>query len=758
MYKSYKNQKITAIVENVINGSMLRLLLLPFYREIVLKIAGVQSPLLRRQGDEPFAREAQFTSERYLLQRRVEIIFTAFEPSKKDNKASNAIFHGEVILSEKSIGELLLSSGLAEYVEWSAPKEKREVYRRLQTQAQQQALRIWSAAGKIASGKTQMPASSQPRSQRNFTGIVKEVPNGSAIVVLNESVTPPQLVSVTFSSINVPRLGVRDKPDEPFAWEAREFVRKKLIGKRVNVSLDYVRPEINLDEREKGKAKAQEGNEKGQPRILPEKSFYTVLLKGKNIALALVEHGYATVLDHWGSDRSPHYDALFLAQDRAKKRALGLHGNPEQFEKHYTNDVSRVAKKAKSIFATLARKDERLQAIVEYVISGSRVKLNIPAHNILVTFCLAGARCEGVPREEEIAEGKEVPLFAIEARDFTRNLCLHFDVEVELDGQEKSGAFRGFLWVNGKSLATLLLHQGLAKYTRCSRYADDFQAAENEAKQARRGIWHDYDPVKEAEERQKREEALAAAAKPRKELVQVTEVIDGRCCYVHILNDEHKKLGEMMTAIGSRDWASLPPYAPQIEEPVLAQFPADGLWYRAKVLSILDNGDVDLIYADYGNADIVPGSLIRKLDPEFGLDVLPWQARQSYLAYIQTRSIDEEWGREAALAFKDLVWDKTLLATIEYRDGDRYYISLWHSDSYLYVNAELVKAGLAKVEKRLPRNTQPEFISYLHDQQNDAFRNHRGLWEYGDDGEDDALEDAKEFGRAGKPKGNKAGK
>ena len=40
----------------------------------------------------------------------------------------------------------------------------------------------------------------------------------------------------------MPRIGRRDTPDEPFAFGAREFLRKKVIGKRVSFRIEYVVP------------------------------------------------------------------------------------------------------------------------------------------------------------------------------------------------------------------------------------------------------------------------------------------------------------------------------------------------------------------------------------------------------------------------------------------------------------------------------------------------------------------------------------
>lgn len=138
-YTREKGKKLNGIVEAVLSGSMMRVLLLPTYREVVIKIAGAQAPATKRgkkeEDAEPFAKEAQWTTERYTLHRRVHVTFTAFEPGKEaDEKRSamHAIYHADIELGGKSIGELLLSSGLAKFVEWTLPKEKHEAYRQLE--------------------------------------------------------------------------------------------------------------------------------------------------------------------------------------------------------------------------------------------------------------------------------------------------------------------------------------------------------------------------------------------------------------------------------------------------------------------------------------------------------------------------------------------------------------------------------------------------------------------------------------------------
>lgn len=42
-------------------------------------------------------------------------------------------------------------------------------------------------------------------------------------------------------SVRAPRAGGRDRAPEPYGLDAREFLRKKLIGKEVTVKMEYTR-------------------------------------------------------------------------------------------------------------------------------------------------------------------------------------------------------------------------------------------------------------------------------------------------------------------------------------------------------------------------------------------------------------------------------------------------------------------------------------------------------------------------------------
>lgn len=98
--------------------------------------------------------------------------------------------------------------------------------------------------------------------------------------------------------------GFRPLYDIPYMFDAREFLRKKLIGQTVQVTVDYIQPANN---------------------DFPEKSCCTVVIGGINVAEALVSKGLATVVRYSADNdqRSSKYDDLLAAEDKAIKSNKG---------------------------------------------------------------------------------------------------------------------------------------------------------------------------------------------------------------------------------------------------------------------------------------------------------------------------------------------------------------------------------------------------------------------------------------------------
>lgn len=87
---------------------------------------------------------------------------------------------------------------------------------------------------------------SAPKQQAGgwLSGIIKEVPSGDTVVIKAATKSTTGIAPekrVTLSSLTAPRLGRRDgsTTDEPFAWQSREFLRRKAIGQPVVFRVDY---------------------------------------------------------------------------------------------------------------------------------------------------------------------------------------------------------------------------------------------------------------------------------------------------------------------------------------------------------------------------------------------------------------------------------------------------------------------------------------------------------------------------------------
>uniref|UniRef100_A0A336MZY1 CSON010985 protein n=1 Tax=Culicoides sonorensis TaxID=179676 RepID=A0A336MZY1_CULSO len=90
----------------------------------------------------------------------------------------------------------------------------------------------------------------------------------------------------------------------PYLFECREFLRKKLIGKKVSCKLDY----------------STTGKDNQQ-----DKYYYTVMIGGCNIAESLVSQGLATVIRYRqdNDQRSSHYNELLNAELIASREGKG---------------------------------------------------------------------------------------------------------------------------------------------------------------------------------------------------------------------------------------------------------------------------------------------------------------------------------------------------------------------------------------------------------------------------------------------------
>lgn len=88
--------------------------------------------------------------------------------------------------------------------------------------------------------------------------------------------------------------------------------------------------------------------------------------------------------------RSSRYDELLAAEAKASKALKGVFAKKD-IPQHRVNDLSADPTRAKQFLSSLQRTG-KMEAIVEFVTSGSRLRLYIPKETCLITFLLAGVQ------------------------------------------------------------------------------------------------------------------------------------------------------------------------------------------------------------------------------------------------------------------------------------------------------------------------------------------------------------------------------
>ncbi|CAF1880639.1 unnamed protein product [Brassica oleracea] len=789
-----KGKPMEGVVEQVRDGSTIRVYLLPEFQFVQVFVAGIQSPSMGRRntngnvvetvpaesnGDasgesrgpltsaqrlaasaassvevsaDPFAAEAKYFTEHRVLSRDVRVVLEGVD---KFNNLIGSVHYsdGEAV---KDLGLELVENGLAKYVEWSANMMEEEAKRKLKAaelQCKKDRVKMWASYVPPATN-------SKALHDQNFTGKVVEVVSGDCVVVADDAIpygSPAAERRVNLSSIRCPKMGNprREEKPAPYAREAREFLRQRLIGKQVIVQMEYSR-----------KVTPGEGATTTADRIM---DFGSVFIPspskgdteevttasaisgtqpaGVNIAELLLSRGFGNVVRHRDfEERSNHYDALLAAESRALSGKKGIHSAKESPAMHITDLTVAAAKKAKDFLPSLQR-IRRIPAVVEYVLSGHRCKLYIPKLTCSIAFAFSGVRCPG--RGEP---------FSDEAISVMRRRIMQRDVEIEVETVDRTGTFLGSMWEGRTNVATVLLEAGLAKM-QTSFGADRIveahilEQAERTAKNQKLKIWENYVEGQEVsngsttvETRQK--ETLKVA---------VTEVLGGGRFYVQSVGDQRiSSIQNQLASLSVKDAPIIGSFNPKRGDIVLAQFSLDNSWNRAMIVSApreaIQSPDekLEVFYIDYGNQELVPYSAIRPIDPS--VSSAPGLAQLCRLAYIKVPSLEEDFGPEAGeyLHTVTLGSGKEFKAVIEERDtsggkvkgqgtGTELAVTLIAADEEISVNAAMLQEGIAKMEKRrrFEHKDKQAVLDALEKFQEEARKARTGIWQYGDVESDD---------------------
>ncbi|KAI9695869.1 MAG: hypothetical protein M1836_005986 [Candelina mexicana] len=724
----HKGQAIDAIVEKVLSGDRLivRLILGPTkHQQTMLLIAGIRAPTTKRtnpsdgkeQSGEPFGEEAQQFVETRLLQRNVKVEILGTTPQ---NQLVGTVKH-----PNGSIAEFIVKAGLARCTDFHSTMLGGDMAPLRQAEK-------LAKDGKLGMFKGHIAAKGAGASA-NAAAVVSRVQTADTVYLRNKAGAERR---VNLSSVRQPK--PTDPKQAPFAADAKEFLRKRLIGKHVRATVDGRRP-------------AQDGYD--------EREMATLVYNDKNIALLLVENGYASVIRHRrdDEDRSPIYDELLTAEEAAQKEGKGMYAAKPPAAKQYV-DYSETLQKAK-IQLSLLQRQRKVPAIVDFVKSGSRFTVLIPRENAKLTFVLSGIR---VPKSARGPNDTAEP-FGQEAHDFANRRCMQRDVEIDVENTDKVGGFIGTLYINRESLAKLLVEEGLASVhgysAEQSGNANELFAAEQKAKNAKKGMWHDWDPSKEQDGAE--EEAAptngtngiirdSAAAQRKKDYrdVIVTHVDETARLKLQQVGGGTAALTDLMKSFRSfhlnkANDAPLPG-PPKAGDFVAAKFTEDGEWYRGRIRrNDREAKQAEVLYVDYGNSETLPWSRLRPLSqPQFSPQKLKPQAVDAALSFLQFPT-SPEYLEEAVYYIGKETNDKQLVANVDYiaPEGTLHVTLLdpkVSSSLNQSFNSDVIAEGLAMVPRKLKpwEKAAGDVLGPLKEKEEQAKNERKGMWEYGDLTED----------------------
>ena len=544
------------------------------------------------------------------------------------------------------------------------------------------------------------------------------------------------LKKVSLASVRSPRVGNEkmNKPDEDYARECKDRLRILCVGKTVKVAIHYERDIPLGDTTEK-------------------RQFGTISVgKREDVGEVLVSEGLAVTQHHRDDEeKSPRYDTLVATENAAKAAKKGMHSD-KAYKPKAINDLT-DPKKAKAYSGSLMRAGT-VKAVVEYVFNGSRYKLFVPSENCHIIFALANLKSPqpSAPAYASGVQTKPSEPFGDISKYHARLHLLQRTVQINCTVVTLGGVITGDLFVgegpNKNDFSMEMVGNGLAvvdqrkiDYGEASRLLVE---AHERAMNNKVGIWSLHE--------QKENDTSKPIVKSKEEnaVIKLSEIRSGNHFFFHVVGDEAVSVvDKSMRIFTDEHGLHGGPCDPKVGNAVAALFD-DGTgkrWYRASVLE-RKASHAKVLFVDYGNVANVPiATHLRPLDIQLRLDRIPAVAKEACLALTKTRGLDDEDGIDAARMLQKFAWGRELKAVIYCKDEGKLVVSLKDITNSSTLNEDMIMEGLARVSKpdeiialkakMIDSTSFEELASDLKAAESSARRSHRGMWRYGDVGDDD---------------------
>ena len=172
--------------------------------------------------------------------------------------------------------------------------------------------------------------------------------SGDSLTVLNKKKNEIRIFLSNLKAPALTKFGTEEQ-NKPWAFQSREFVRKKLIGKNLKCDLDYIHT-VNL---ENVKTKGPKGNKESSRTM----KFYTVYYQNEKdetecINVELLSNGLANLTNYKIEEGNPskEFDSMLKAETAAKSKKIGIYSPKTPLYVHIVIYLHQEKQRKKNLF------------------------------------------------------------------------------------------------------------------------------------------------------------------------------------------------------------------------------------------------------------------------------------------------------------------------------------------------------------------------------------------------------------------------
>lgn len=387
------------------------------------------------------------------------------------------------------------------------------------------------------------------------------------------------------------------------------------------------------------------------------------------------------------------------------------------------------------------------------------MKLFVPSENCYIMFALGNVRCpQPSPNAGAVSRGTARPAepFGDASKRHSRMTVNQRSVEITCTGVTQGGVMTGDLFVGQggqrRDYAIELVASGLATvdqrkidYGEAPKLLVDSQTA---AQKNKLGIWS----VKQVKKDEPKAVKTFEKADERLVDIQISEIRSGNHFFFRTVGDESAKvIDDSMKIFTEQNGTDGAPCEVKPGKIVAALF-NDGSassWFRAKVMETAAKGKVKVLFVDHGNTATVPAAThLRPLDVTLGTDQIPAAAKEAVLVLTKVRPLEDDDGIDAARMFQGTAWGKDLKARFHGEADGKVLVTLYDpADESTSINEKLTSDGLALLvkgealysvmDKAGKNDSLAKLMKDLKSAQEKARKSRKGIWIYGEIGDDD---------------------